>query len=771
MWANPLFTGRNFIGRDMLPYNLPTEKTIHAAYASGHLPVWNPWISGGRPLLPNPNAGALYPVRPILSVLSFPLAMRVYPILHWIAAGIGILFLCRALGAGRDAAWIAAATYVFSGASISDSFYPHILPGFALMPWILWAFQRSSRTPLRGALLLGTLFGLDFLAGDVFTCALAVGVCVLWMATESASAGAVRSPNWRDLVPAVQRLGVAIILGGLLAAPQILATALWIPETNRSVLGLKIGDATLFSVSPLRLLEFLIPFPFGNSWELRPSAVWGWGAFNGKAYGLFVTLYAGALAPLCVWRMRRAARPGLAFARWLLGLSLAACILPTLFPKSWNGVTSPVALRNPEKLVIGAVFALAIFAAWGFEEFRKRPLARRAGLGVGAGFAVAAAAAAIWPHFWGDLAGRALGALPRHAAVAAVQIPGSLAEAGLLWMATVIGLEMVRSSSPRRRTAIAGLALLAAVPAMANRRLVEISDPQAAFSPTTFALRVRRADPGGAFRVLGEEIYRNSPPGLYVGTDLAAVEQPWRAWTFQTPALWNLGTVLNADFDSGDLARVESLRKVSAWPATFRDSAPFFGNLSLRFGIRKTIQPPVSAFRRIGGDPLQDWDELSPASADIRLATEWREEANPLAALSSLPKMAAGELLLETGRAASGRARPGTLKILEKSPGRLRILCDAPDPTWLFVLRDFWSHRTVEIDGGEVDAVPAYLAFSAVPIPAGRHRVEWRERIPGIALSKWGPVFFLLAAVAAFRPKAARPVDPDSPPAGSVPTA
>ena len=27
-----------------------------------------------------------------------------------------------------------------------------------------------------------------------------------------------------------------------------------------------------------------------------------------------------------------------------------------------------------------------------------------------------------------------------------------------------------------------------------------------------------------------------------------------------------------------------------------------------------------------------------------------------------------------------------------------------------------------------------------MPIPAGEHRVEWRENAPGLELSRWGPV-------------------------------
>ena len=60
VWADPLFFRRSFAGRDLIAYNLPMEKTIHDAYARGEWPLWSPNISGGRPLLPNPNAGAVF---------------------------------------------------------------------------------------------------------------------------------------------------------------------------------------------------------------------------------------------------------------------------------------------------------------------------------------------------------------------------------------------------------------------------------------------------------------------------------------------------------------------------------------------------------------------------------------------------------------------------------------------------------------------------------------------------------------------------------------
>ncbi|HEY3205304.1 MAG TPA: hypothetical protein VGL03_16770, partial [Thermoanaerobaculia bacterium] len=54
--------------------------------------------------------------------------------------------------------------------------------------------------------------------------------------------------------------------------------------------------------------------------------------------------------------------------------------------------------------------------------------------------------------------------------------------------------------------------------------------------------------------------------------------------------------------------------------------------------------------------------------------------------------------------------------------------------------------RTVRVDGREVSCVPAQLAYSAIPVPQGAHRIDWREEIPGFSVSRWGPVLF--AAIA-----------------------
>ncbi len=82
-----------------------------------------------------------------------------------------------------------------------------------------------------------------------------------------------------------------------------------------------------------RLLEFVVPYPFGPVWRLDAWELWGGPVHHYRGMGLFGTLYLGALpviAVACLWRERR---PGLRFARALLLLAARrrrSC--PTLHP-------------------------------------------------------------------------------------------------------------------------------------------------------------------------------------------------------------------------------------------------------------------------------------------------------------------------------------------------------------------------------------------------------------------------------------------------------
>ena len=721
------------MGRDLVPYGLPMEKMVHDAWSRGRLPVWSEDISGGRPLLANPNAGALYPLRPLLSRLPFPLAMRVFPILQWVIAGVGMIALLQTLAASRAAAWLGAATYVFSGVIVSEVFYLPLQGSAALQPWVLWSVARPAPGFGRKAVPIGVVFGVLFLLGDVFAVLIALIVSLLWIALEVARPERLRQAG---------ALVVGIILGGLLAAPQIVATALLAPETQRAVTGIRLEEGLAFTLSPWRLAELVVPYPFGDFWTLDDREAWGSSVFR----GFFVTLYAGAFAFVALVAFWRERRRGARFGRTLFVVGVIVATVFRLVPSGWSGRTSWIPLRFPEKFAVAIAFALAVLVGIAFDRFRG-PARRPAWIfGVAIVLTGAAGAARLFPELVGKVASAAVGASSANAREVGRQLAGTLAEAGLLWVATLLAMELLRR--PGRARAIACTVILTLVPIFANRRIARAENEASVFPPTAFARTIARLDPQGAYRTIDVTTYRPTSPFSLAALagDPYATESNRNNWSWAVSALWDRGTVFNLDPDRGDFSRMESLRRVSGWAASTPEGAVLFSGVGLRFGIRYRDQPPLPGFRRFGGDAFRDWDVNPEARPELRLLEQWREEPGALAALEALSGLAAGEVVVETERRASGTARPGVLRVVEKSPERLILETSSPDPTWLFALRGYGEYRTIRVDGTKVEAVPAQLAFSAIPVPAGAHRIEWREEVPGLAISRWGPVLFALGA-------------------------
>jgi hypothetical protein len=480
---------------------------------------------------------------------------------------------------------------------------------------------------------------------------------------------------------------------------------------------------------------------------LDASQVWTRSVFHGKAVGLFTTLFAGGFAVVGAVALRRERLRGARFGRVLALVALVLAVAPSLIPASWRGLASPIPLRNPEKFAVGLALALAVLAGLAFDRFRRKPPGSRGMVVIAAALGLCAAAAWMWTKPAGRVALRLVGETSGSESLAGEKLAAAFAEAGLLWVATLLALESLRLRT-RYGPAIA-LALLTLVPIAANRKIARTAREEAVFAPTPFAQFQRKLDPHGQYRTMGASGYR--PPSALeesnAANDPGQLEFSRRNWNDYTPALWGRGVVFNRDFDSGDFSRLQSLRAFSLVAARYREGSAFFGALALRWGIRFRDQDPLPGYHRVGGDPLMDWDEHERPYPDIRLLTDWREETGAVPALNSIPRLAAGQVVIESGQSRRGAARPGRLRIFENSPERLRLEADAPDPTWLFVERGFWNYRQVILDRRPTEDFPAQLAFSAVRVPAGRHAIEWRECAPGGSISRWGPVLFALAVL------------------------
>ncbi len=223
------------------------------------------------------------------------------------------------------------------------------------------------------------------------------------------------------------------------------------------------------------------------------------------------------------------------------------------------------------------------------------------------------------------------------------------------------------------------------------------------------------------------------------GATLSESEFSRRTWYQQTPVFWDA-----APFSTRTSTRAISRasRACGECPGVatgYRDSSVFFGALGLR------LRHPLSrsgADRRLPSSRRRRPPGLGRARRRASGHPPARDVARGRGSGGGprrIPRLAEGEVVARERSVGAGPARGGTVRVVERTAERLSLDLEAPDPTWLFVLRAFWPYRTLELDGAPVEPVPAQLGFSARADPRGPLRLVWREELSGTQNHTLGP--------------------------------
>ena len=210
-----LFRGRVLYERDIhLVWHAQVESFVRCI-ASGSWPVWDPYLSFGRPLLANPATQAAYPWTWLNLVAPPAPVYTAYVVAHLILAGIGAFLLARRWELSRSAAFVGAAIWILSGPLLSMVSVWHHLAGAAWMPWVVLAAEDALRTPSAGrALLWGAAFGAQMLAGSPDMCVMTGAVAGVQVLVSFAR-GRARGAPFRTLACSLLALAFAL---GLAAA-------------------------------------------------------------------------------------------------------------------------------------------------------------------------------------------------------------------------------------------------------------------------------------------------------------------------------------------------------------------------------------------------------------------------------------------------------------------------------------------------------------------------------------------------------------------------
>jgi len=139
-----LLRGVFFFG-DVQSYFYPYHALPAALLGRGELPLWNPYVFGGIPLIGDGQTALYYPPNWLFFILKGGAALNFDTLVQFSVAGLGMYLLLRTLGLWRLPAFLGSVAYMFCGSLTARVFHLSNLSGSALMPFALLCVEMAFR--------------------------------------------------------------------------------------------------------------------------------------------------------------------------------------------------------------------------------------------------------------------------------------------------------------------------------------------------------------------------------------------------------------------------------------------------------------------------------------------------------------------------------------------------------------------------------------------------------------------------------------------------
>jgi hypothetical protein len=440
LFAPMLLTAKSiFWGTPALQF-IPWRDFGWELWSKGQLPLWNPLLGMGAPLVANYQSAFFYPPNWIEGIFWAlggvawqAWSQTLLVLLHLIWAGTGAALLLRRLGAGVLGQTVAGMAFGCSGYLVARSGFVPINAAVAWLPWILlgaWSIisQPHSRLVFLG--LVSTL-AMQLLSGHAQTVWYSYLLAGLWVSfwgwqkaicspDLNVSTSISKQSTGRRIIAEIfngwSKLGLAILLAAGLAAIQLLPTAEYLFQSQRAA-AVDFELAMTYSFWPWRILGLFAPDLFGN-----PAHGDFWGYANFWEDALYIGLLPVLLALSVLlrpghwpslqeqgaenhWSERplenRATRQSLVWFLWLLlvvGFVLALGKNTPLFPWLYRHVPTFSMFQAPARFLLWIEISLVLLAGMGADRWR-RPEKRAlywTRLGTAGGFAVTLGAGLAW---------------------------------------------------------------------------------------------------------------------------------------------------------------------------------------------------------------------------------------------------------------------------------------------------------------------------------------------------------------------------------------
>jgi hypothetical protein len=260
----PALLGHPVLLGDDLTQNFPLRVLTGDQIRNGQLPLFDPYIWSGAPLLAGWNAGAAYPLTWLFAILPATAAWTLNMIATWATAGLGLFWFLRALRLARLASFLGALSFAFAGAMSAQVSHFGLVAGMSWVPLqLLGVLKLSQDRPVRSRLgwtaALATATGLVILAGEPRAIDDSCVIVLVYAAWQVARLG-------RRAGPAAVSVTAGLVLGACLGAIQWLPGLAAIGTSQRGVNSLQLFNSGSL---PVRwLLLTLVPDLLGGSGSL-----------------------------------------------------------------------------------------------------------------------------------------------------------------------------------------------------------------------------------------------------------------------------------------------------------------------------------------------------------------------------------------------------------------------------------------------------------------------------------------------------------------------
>ena len=715
--------------RDVLTSHYPLKVSQAESFAAGELPLVDRFRAGGQPLLGNPNGLPIYPTNVFFRVADPLWALNAHFWLHWLLAPFTFFAFARAWGLRPTAAWAAGLCYASSGFFLSLFNLYNLVAGAALTPAFLAAVLRAGEPEFRhrpqAVALAGLLWGLLLLAGDPFFAAVAL---LLAFTAVLARWGA----------PGITPHSLAaVVLGTLLATPLLVEFLRILPLSFRGHWRFSIGAALAQSWNPSTIIEWFLPFFFGQP----DFAFWGQGFFGGNPpllYSLYPGILCLALVATSGWP-----RNVLRWWPWVVTLGGLFCAIG-----AWNPVMhwlyrlpGASTLRFPVKFWLAVAVGAALLCGLGFERLlRPGGIARLArafaalafvfmGLWLFLNLQSDVVRSLLLPHAPDRLAGGLFDwQLLRWSGLALL----ALAELALLGLA----LYLVR----RRGTAAAALLLVVHLgaqlfflaPLYDSDEIEHYVTPPELLALIPQDARVVHGGFSQLFGTLSASILDLFPDSrfFWLTRNHFAQLHPFAG------VRWGLEYDFNHSPEGLDSFYVIALsRALQALPDAPRVAALRASGVNILLLHRPLEADALTHVQLRGTLPAAGHElyvyDLVNSAAPVQLVGEVYRAPEMNRALDTItdPRFDPRRAVVLPGDGPSRRGPPGTVTVLEESAESLEVEVHSESGGVLTTRRAFLSLYRATLDGEPVEPQVANLHRLAVEVPPGRHKVRlWVDR-------------------------------------------